>query len=185
MWQARRKTSKDCVEKVLLELKKNYTHLPDKLVATDHHIDKMVGLLNVDSNGVKTVGIHGMGGLGKTTVVNVIYKLICKHFERSCFLEDVRDKLQHHNGIVKLQCQLLTKILNREISNIVGFMKEQIESEARFMERNFSLFLMMWMRNLKLISLQEIAIGSVQEIESLLQQETKMFYTRLKQLVKE
>ncbi|KAM7511558.1 hypothetical protein LguiB_010433 [Lonicera macranthoides] len=79
----------------------------------------MEGLLSLDSNDVKIVGIHGMGGLGKTTIAKVIYNLICKHFERSCFLEDVREKSQHHNGIVKLQHQLLTKILNREISNIV------------------------------------------------------------------
>jgi Holliday junction resolvasome RuvABC ATP-dependent DNA helicase subunit len=61
------------VSKVLLELKKNYMVVTDNLVGIDHHEEKMMGLLNVGSNDVHIVGIHGMGGIGKTTIAKVIY----------------------------------------------------------------------------------------------------------------
>ncbi|KAM7461429.1 hypothetical protein LguiA_029550 [Lonicera macranthoides] len=102
------------VEKVLSKLKKNYTHLPEILVGMDHHVDKLKELLNIESNGVRFVGIHGMGGLGKTTIAKVIYNQLCESFERHCFLEDIREN-SNGNRIVNLQNQLVSKILKRQI----------------------------------------------------------------------
>ncbi|KAM7461401.1 hypothetical protein LguiA_029522 [Lonicera macranthoides] len=102
------------VEKVLSKLKKNYTHLPEILVGMDHHVDKLKELLNIESNGIRFVGIHGMGGLGKTTIAKVIYNQLCESFERHCFLEDIREN-SNGNRIVNLQNQLVSKILKRQI----------------------------------------------------------------------
>ncbi|KAM7502864.1 hypothetical protein LguiB_001768 [Lonicera macranthoides] len=38
-------------------------------------------LLNIDSNGIRIIGILGMGGLGKTTITKVIYNQVCELFE--------------------------------------------------------------------------------------------------------
>ncbi|KAM7461457.1 hypothetical protein LguiA_029578 [Lonicera macranthoides] len=102
------------VEKVLSKLKKHYTHLPEILVGIDHHVDKLKELLNIESNGVRFVGILGMGGLGKTTIAKVIYNQLCESFERHCFLEDVREN-SNGNRIINLQNQLVSKILKRQI----------------------------------------------------------------------
>ncbi|KAM7469178.1 hypothetical protein LguiA_007361 [Lonicera macranthoides] len=108
---------KKVVEEVLLKLKKNYQHVPKYLVGMDSHIKEMEGLLNSDSNGLRIIGILGMGGLGKTTIAKVIYNKLSEHFKHSCFLEDVREKSEHHSGIANLQTKFLSKILKRKIDS--------------------------------------------------------------------
>ena len=68
-------------------------------------------LLDVESNDVRMVGIHGLGGIGKTTIAKAVYNRIVDHFEGSCFLEDVRETSRTKNGIIQLQEKLLSTIL--------------------------------------------------------------------------
>lgn len=77
------------VEKVLLELKKNYKHVPNNVVGMDHHIEALIGLLNFDFFSVRIVGIHGMGGIGKTTIDKAVFNKLCDYFHCCCFIEDV------------------------------------------------------------------------------------------------
>jgi len=37
------------------------------------------------------VGIHRLGGVGKTTLVVAVYKSVADYFEGLCFLENVRE----------------------------------------------------------------------------------------------
>ena len=57
------------------------------------------------------VGIHGLVGIGKTTIAKAIYNRIVDHFEGSCLLENVREKSRTNDGIIQLQENLLSKIL--------------------------------------------------------------------------
>ncbi|KAM7469295.1 hypothetical protein LguiA_007478 [Lonicera macranthoides] len=109
---------KRVVQDVLLGLKKNYTQLPDNLVGLDDHVKAMKELINVDSNGIRVVGIHGIGGLGKTTISKVIYNQLCQGFDCCCFIEDVRANSEGQNGIVELQTHLLYKIRKKEVGKI-------------------------------------------------------------------
>ncbi|KAM7528418.1 hypothetical protein LguiB_031828 [Lonicera macranthoides] len=109
---------KKVVQDVMLGLEKNYTQLPGNLVGLDYHIKAMKELLNVNSNGIRVVGIHGIGGLGKTTIAKVIYNQLCEGFERCCFIEDVRANSNGQNGIVELQTHLLCKIRKKEVGKI-------------------------------------------------------------------
>ena len=97
------------VSKVLLELKKNYMVVTDNLVGIDHHEKEMTKLLQVGSNGVRIVGMHGMGGIGKTTIAKVIYNKFYECFDFCCFLPDVRETSQQH-GFLNLQNKLISKI---------------------------------------------------------------------------
>ncbi|XP_059667698.1 disease resistance protein L6-like [Cornus florida] len=107
------KLVKMVVSKVLLELKKNYMVVTDRLVAIDHHIEEVSRLLDFHSSDVRIVGIHGMGGLGKTTIAKVIYNKLSKSFEHCSFLADVRE-ISQQKGLVNLQIQLNSKILKRK-----------------------------------------------------------------------
>ncbi|XP_071724919.1 disease resistance protein Roq1-like [Rutidosis leptorrhynchoides] len=76
--------------------------------------------LCLDTDDVKFVGIHGMGGIGKATLAKVVFHQLSAHFEGSCFLTNVRD-IFSKGDLVSLQKQLVSDILKDSdfpISNI-------------------------------------------------------------------
>ncbi|KAI8571182.1 hypothetical protein RHMOL_Rhmol01G0098900 [Rhododendron molle] len=112
----------ELIKMIIEDVRKvNPTHLnvPDRQVGLDHRVAKLNVLLNVEFNCVGIVAIWGMGGIGKTTIAKRLYNLIQHKFERSGFLENVRETSQPPNGLVELQKKLLLAILKRshELSN--------------------------------------------------------------------
>ncbi|XP_059634194.1 disease resistance protein RPV1-like [Cornus florida] len=85
--------------------------------------DEIVG---VNSDDVRIVGIHGMGGIRKTTVAKVIYDKLSRQFQTRCFLEDVRKTAQQHNGLVHLQSQLISSILKQGRPVLIGSIDDGI-----------------------------------------------------------
>ena len=51
----------------------------------------------MESNDVRMIGIHGIAGIGKTTLAKVIYNEIAHQFEGASFLSNVAE----HRGSLK------------------------------------------------------------------------------------
>ena len=103
------------IQRIIREIsvtKLNHTQLfvAKHPVGIDSRVDDIELLLCMNSNDVRMVGIHGLGGVGKTTIAKAVYNRIANYFDFSWFLEDVREKLRTNDDKINLQEMLLSKI---------------------------------------------------------------------------
>ncbi|GLJ08981.1 hypothetical protein SUGI_0099620 [Cryptomeria japonica] len=105
---------KDVVRDVgkILETYKVHLDTP-KCFGLDWLVEHVKGLLNLADREKKIVkvGIHGMPGIGKTTLAKVVCKeVFYSQFEVHCFVLGVGERCQLEDGIVKLQTHMLKDV---------------------------------------------------------------------------
>ncbi|XP_043687797.1 disease resistance protein RPV1-like [Telopea speciosissima] len=113
------KLVKEVVKTVWSTLNKRLLHVSNKLVGIQTHIKKMLMLLDIESDDRKIVGIHGLSGIGKTTVARAVYDTVLSRFGGCTFIENVRENAKKH-GIHYLQNKLIKDILKQENQNITS-----------------------------------------------------------------
>ncbi|TYI08200.1 hypothetical protein ES332_A10G282400v1 [Gossypium tomentosum] len=103
----------DIVEYVIKKLMSGkFKSASADLVGIDDQKQTILRLIEQEDS--RLIGLWGQGGIGKTTLSDVIYNEISHNFENTCFLLNVREKLKQQ-GMESLRNQLLSELLNQEI----------------------------------------------------------------------
>ncbi|KAF3776025.1 TMV resistance protein [Nymphaea thermarum] len=82
-----------------------------QLIEINGRIKELMELLDMEEqNGVRMVGIHGSGGIGKTTLAKAIFNRISPNFEFSSFISNIREVCAQPNGLISLQNQFIRQL---------------------------------------------------------------------------
>ncbi|KAI5350489.1 hypothetical protein L3X38_003380 [Prunus dulcis] len=76
----------------------------------------MMRLLDVRSKRIRVVGIHGMGGVGKTTLAKALFNRLVGYFECHSFISNVREISAGLEGLVSLQNRLIASLSSNTVS---------------------------------------------------------------------
>jgi hypothetical protein len=106
------------VEKVSKNLDRKIFHVPLHFIGRDHLVKYINSWLQDGTHGAAIAILYGIGGVGKTAIAKTVYNQNFHKFEGRSFLSNVRERSKESNGVVCLQRQLLSDILNKTADEI-------------------------------------------------------------------
>ncbi|KAJ4722978.1 Disease resistance protein (TIR-NBS-LRR class) family [Melia azedarach] len=67
---------------------------------------------------IYSLGIWGIGGIGKTTIASAIFNKISSHFDNSFFIENIREESKKSSGLAHIRQELFATLLEDRNLNI-------------------------------------------------------------------
>ncbi|XP_035540054.1 disease resistance protein RPV1-like [Juglans regia] len=105
--EAKERLIQSLVKRVLTELANTPVGLATYTVGLGPRLEKLMSVLDVKSNGVRVLGLHGLGGVGKTTLAKALCNKIVGHFDCLSFISKVRENSAKDADLVSLQNKLI------------------------------------------------------------------------------
>ncbi|XP_075658746.1 disease resistance protein RPV1-like [Castanea sativa] len=128
-------------EEVSAKLKFSQLFVAKYLVGLDSRVEEISGCLDIESNDVRMLVIHGLPGIGKTTIAKATFNFIARHFEGRSFLENVRENSKTNDGVLKLQEELYYEISRGRNLKVHGVSKRINEIMERLHHKKILLIL--------------------------------------------
>ncbi|KAL8137786.1 hypothetical protein V2J09_003787 [Rumex salicifolius] len=94
------------VERISTELSRIPIHVTAYPVGLDSRRDEVINKLNLQSNDVQFLGIHGHPGIGKTTLAKAVFSRLVASFKRRCFISNFKETLEKE-GVLVIQKKLI------------------------------------------------------------------------------
>ncbi|KAL3721368.1 hypothetical protein ACJRO7_033799 [Eucalyptus globulus] len=122
------------IDEVLTKLMKGKRNLPDHIVGFHDHVEAIINILDEGSRDIVCLVIHGMGGIGKTTLAGIVFNQISNQFHGCSFLSNIRE-FADGGKIVELQKKLLSEILHLKSIEVYDFRMGINMIKERFREK--------------------------------------------------
>ncbi|KAL7590373.1 hypothetical protein Lser_V15G37489 [Lactuca serriola] len=117
------KVIKEIVDTISQRLQLVTSSADENLVGIAARVQGLESELQIGSGGVRMIGIWGVGGGGKTTLVSAIYDEFSSKFDGCCFVKNIREE-SRKNGLEKLQEKILSGVLNQKKVQGIGRVEE-------------------------------------------------------------
>ncbi|KAL5553913.1 hypothetical protein UlMin_041314 [Ulmus minor] len=101
------------VKKVLEKISSTPIGLAAFTVGLDSRVEKLMRMLDVKSNGIRVLGLHGIGGVGKTTLAKALFNKLAARFVHRSFISNVRDISAYEDGLLSIQNNLIKDLSSR------------------------------------------------------------------------
>ncbi|XP_048318906.2 disease resistance protein RPP2B-like [Ziziphus jujuba] len=116
-WNVRNRPETEVIDEIAKVISKIINQFPsgsNDLVGMASRLKKIDLLLEIGLDDVRTIGIWGMGGVGKTTIAQEVYKISFNKFEAHAFVPNVREGIKK-SSLLHLQKLLCKDLLGSEV----------------------------------------------------------------------
>ncbi|KAL8201942.1 hypothetical protein R6Q57_011089 [Mikania cordata] len=110
------------IKKIVQEIMGNMQPggMEDNLIGIESHIEALNPLLSMQTTEeVHIIRIYGMGGIGKTTIAQALFRRISFKYEGSSFVKNVREQSSSKKDICALQEKILTDVLGTNLKFVI------------------------------------------------------------------
>ncbi|KAF3431362.1 hypothetical protein FNV43_RR26093 [Rhamnella rubrinervis] len=120
------------VKRVLKEISNTPVGVAPYTVGLESRIENLMKLVDVKSNGIRVIGLHGMGGVGKTTLAKALFNKLAGHFQLRSFMSNVREISTEADGLISLRSRLMDDLSKSKLptANEVSAGMSEIEERG-------------------------------------------------------